>query len=301
MSKIAAILVTYNRVELLKLCIQSILAQSKKVDQLIIVDNNSSDDTSKTLKNLQSQHPRLITVLTLSRNTGGAGGFTAGIEFAIKSDDYEFLWLMDDDCIPITSALKELITSMEESIRHGVLPGFACSVVRHPDGCIAEMNSPVLPWDWHATFGVGMNSSVKALSCSFVSVLIPTFYIKKIGLPYAEYFIWFDDSEYTMRLSKLSEGIVALRSYVDHHTLENLGVNFGIINSKTLWKYKYGARNQSSYLLHHTSILQWVFFVFRVNRVMFKSKRNAKIVFWINISLLNGITFNPKVKYVNEK
>lgn len=299
MTKIAAILVTYNRESLLKLSIENILSQSRPIDQLIIVDNDSRDGTSSLLNDFHQKFPDLIMIVKLNENIGGAGGFYHGMDIALQTGIYDFLWLMDDDCIPSESALNELIVAVDESMKHGVLPGFACSIVKHPEGQIANMNSPSLPWDWHSPLGVGLNNVVKSTACSFVSVLIPSFYIKKVGLPLAEYFIWFDDSEYTMRLSKLSDGIVALKSHVYHHTKENIGVNFGMVSPKSLWKYEYGARNQSSYIMHHLSIFKWFVFMLRTNQQMFKSGCGLKIKFSINKAILKGIIFNPKIRYPN--
>ena len=48
--KISAIIPTFNRCHLIKNAIESILSQSYKVDEIIVVDNNSSDDTIKVIK-----------------------------------------------------------------------------------------------------------------------------------------------------------------------------------------------------------------------------------------------------------
>ena len=54
MNKICAIVVTYNRVELLKLTIEKLLKQTRKIDEVIIINNASTDNTGEFLAHLLS-------------------------------------------------------------------------------------------------------------------------------------------------------------------------------------------------------------------------------------------------------
>ncbi len=48
---IAAVVVTYNRLELLKECIEAVLSQTHKPDAIIVIDNGSTDSTPEWLHN----------------------------------------------------------------------------------------------------------------------------------------------------------------------------------------------------------------------------------------------------------
>ncbi len=87
-------------------------------------------------------------------------------------------------------------------------------------------------------------------SCSFVSVLFPRWAITQFGLPLREYFIWFDDQEYTRRLIAAGPGVQVLDSTVTHDLGVNRGVNFGDVNDGNMWKFEYGVRNEASYRWH---------------------------------------------------
>ena len=50
MSRICAVIVTYNRVELLKENLEALLAQKRKLDGILIVDNASTDETVSFLR-----------------------------------------------------------------------------------------------------------------------------------------------------------------------------------------------------------------------------------------------------------
>ena len=191
-----------------------------------------------------------VSIERLTENTGGAGGFSRGMSLAYERGA-DFVWIMDDDCYADPTALGELLdghAAAEKSM--GMRLPFACSVVRWTDGDICEMNNPEPTWDWGKLLVRG-ESSVLVNSCSFVSVLFPRWVLAEFGLPLAEYFIWFDDQEYTRRITKAGPGVQVLRSTVTHDLGVNRGVNFGDVNAGNMWKFEYGVRNEASYRWHH--------------------------------------------------
>lgn len=195
---IEAVVVTYNRKELLKKCISAILSQTVVPDKIIIIDNHSSDGTGKLLKDESMLKNPHIEYHYLSKNTGGAGGFYHGMSIA-KRDKADWVWIMDDDVIPEKDALEKLICAREK-IKGEV--SFLASSVRGLDG--EAMNVPKITrkqftkyTDWYGYLDEGIVQIVKA---TFVSLLINGEAIKKCGLPWKKFFIWGDDSEYTQRI-----------------------------------------------------------------------------------------------------
>ena len=94
MKKVAAVVVTYNRKNLLLENVQSLLGQTFSDVQIIIVDNNSSDGTQDVLQ--QFIERKQILYFNTGANLGGAGGFSYGIRLAVEAG-YEYIWVMDDD------------------------------------------------------------------------------------------------------------------------------------------------------------------------------------------------------------
>lgn len=198
MKKVCAVVVTYNRKELLIECIDSILNQDYTLEKLIIVDNNSTDGTKELLKEKRLLDNTIIDYMRLNENTGGAGGFYAGMK---RSSRYspDWVWIMDDDVVPNKDALTQLIKAHTE-IKENV--SFLASAVRGIDG--EAMNVPKIfknqfftYTDWYKYLDKGNVQIVKA---TFVSLLINGEAIKKCGYPWKEFFIWGDDSEYTQRI-----------------------------------------------------------------------------------------------------
>lgn len=76
--KIAAVVVTFNRLELLKKCVESLRNQTHKLDEILIINNSSTDGTLDWL-NQQND----LTVIS-QENSGSAGGQFTGIKTAYE-------------------------------------------------------------------------------------------------------------------------------------------------------------------------------------------------------------------------
>lgn len=200
MEKIYAVVVTYNRKDLLIECINSILKQSICVTKILIIDNNSTDGTYEKLKTEKIIENKKVEYIKLEKNIGGAGGFNFGIKKAIelKSD---WVWVMDDDTIPSVTCLEELVNAKN------IIPEEISYLASNIRGINNEpMNVPGLNTDnslngypdWYRYLSDGI---VKIKEATFVSLLINSKAIKQIGLPCKDYFIWGDDTEYTLRLT----------------------------------------------------------------------------------------------------
>ena len=258
-TKIAAVVVTFNRLEKLKKVLSSLEAQTRLPDQLVIVNNAATDGTDSFLKeyaaNFKYSDSVQLDIVTLEKNEGGAGGFSAGMRRAYEIG-CDYAWIFDDDGYPEPDALDKLFKGYGDAVAElGPDVPFACSLVKFIDGTISEMNNPIPTWDWGRLKAKGLDI-VLVSRCSFVSVLIPRWVMEAFGLPYKEYFIWFDDAEYTLRITRACPGVQVLDSVVLHDMGVNRGVNFGMINEKNVWKFLYGARNEASYHLHHEGLYQ---------------------------------------------
>ncbi|MGW6003841.1 glycosyltransferase [Oerskovia enterophila] len=239
--RVGAVIVTYNRRELLKQTLAGIEGQKRLPDHVVIIDNASDDGTDEYLAGREFTVP--TTVRRLPENTGGAGGFATGTEVAYELG-LDAMWLMDDDTVPQPEALGELVDGLDRASELlGYLPSFACSLVLWKDGSLCEMNTPDPTWDFARPLAMGADFTLMK-SCSFVSVLVTREAVHAVGLPSANFFIWYDDAEYTQRLSKYRPGIFLPSSKVNHLLPQNRGVNFGDVNDGNIWKFEYGVRNQ---------------------------------------------------------
>ena len=91
MNRVATVVVTYNRKELLLENIKSLMQQTKfKEQDIIIIDNNSTDGTYDALH--QHIANKDIIYCNTGANLGGAGGFNYGMRYAVEAG-YEFVGL----------------------------------------------------------------------------------------------------------------------------------------------------------------------------------------------------------------
>lgn len=103
--RVCAVVVTYNRKELLRHCLASLKAQTRPLDQIVIVNNASTDGTRDML---ERDYPEIL-ALHLPENTGGAGGFHAGMKWS-HEQGYDWTWVMDDDVETLPNAIEVMLT-----------------------------------------------------------------------------------------------------------------------------------------------------------------------------------------------
>lgn len=299
MVKVNCVVVTYNRLILLKECIEAVLSQTYTVAKIIIVNNASTDETREYLDSLQNQ---MFEIINLTKNIGGSGGFNVGIKKSIEIAS-DWTWVMDDDTIPLPNALEELI------IRSDVIKsiGFLCSKVLYSDGSIHLMNIPT-PQTLHNT--VYLEYIEKGIllvkTCSFVSCLINNTAITAVGFPIADFFIWGDDVEYSGRITSSGFfGMFVWSSHVIHKTLRNYNVSIQDATKDIFWKFYYGERNNIYFLRRDHSLLKFIkLYIKTIIRKCFLCLKNKngglKLLKIVLKGCIAGLFFNPKIeKYYN--
>ncbi|MDT2707407.1 glycosyltransferase family 2 protein [Enterococcus gallinarum] len=202
-NRVVALVVTYNRKNLLEECLQALLKQDYNLFKIVVIDNNSTDGTEILFTKNNKFDDEIINYYRMEKNLGGAGGFHEGIKIVNENYNYDWLWLMDDDTITAKETLVELVNSTKIIDNENV--SFLASSVYGPED--EPMNVPSLDLtkhengypDWYRFLDEGI---IKIEHATFVSLLISEKAITKIGLPLKSYFIWGDDTEYTLRLTK---------------------------------------------------------------------------------------------------
>jgi len=214
---IVAVVVTYNRLGKLKRCLAALAAQTVPVDVAVVIDNASTDGTAAYLRAPRDDGLRLK-VIRSTRNVGGAGGFAKGMEVAYRAGA-DWLWLMDDDTIPQPNALDELLAA---DARLGGRAGFLASVPVWTDGRPHPMNAPGALFrnrrEQALCYRCLPLGCLPVRNATFVSILFRRGYLRRHGLPVAEFFIWSDDVEYTLRGAGRELQVVVPASRVLHDT-----------------------------------------------------------------------------------
>jgi len=296
---VSAVVVTFNRLALLKQCLKALESQTLPLSHIIVVDNNSQDGTQDYLKKISSEK---VMVKELHKNLGGAGGFYNAIkEFQEKTKD-SLVWVMDDDTIPEKKALSELVKAKREVKGFG----FLASNVRWIDRTSSVMNVPKVDGRRWNDYLSDKNEDFYPLikSASFVSIMTSREVVKEVGLPLKEFFIWGDDVEYTERISSKYQSFFVSRSIVIHKTKQNFGVDILQEKGSRINRYFYDVRNKiylarqkkmKSRIKTHLNIL-WILLKLLVTRNV--PQRWKKIAVVIK-ALCVAPFFRPKVHFSN--
>lgn len=242
-SRVVAVVVTYNREQLLQDCLDALHAQQRRPDVVVVIDNASTDASGA----VADAHPLAADVVHLQRNVGGAGGFAAGIARALVRHQADWVWVMDDDTIARPDTLAQLLAALEASpVRLSVLSSRAVWT----DGRDHPMNTQ------RSRLGASAQEKSDAAraggrpirTASYVSALLNGQDVRRLGLPYADYFIWSDDFEHTGRLLRHGRGLQVPTSVVEHRT-----ARFSNAQSSPGSRFYYDVRNRLWALLRTTS------------------------------------------------
>ncbi len=220
--KICTVIVTYNRYELLKECLDSLLNQTYKTD-ILVVNNASTDGTDIKIKEDGYLENKNLIYKKLDKNIGGAGGFHFGVKYALDNN-YDYVWLMDDDAEPELNTLNGLVKNIDDNKYSAYAPklligtkensvlslsGYGHRAMFDYYNCVPSFQKP-LTKDFYE------NEFVQIDLASFVGILIPISSVKKIGLPEERFFIHHDDVEYSLRLSSIGK-ILMINSVNIYH------------------------------------------------------------------------------------
>lgn len=292
-STAAAIVVTYNRRELLAECIDALAAQTYAGLKIYIIDNASTDGTREYIKKYIDNG--VVAYINTGENLGGAGGFNYGIK-AAGNEEYDFLWLMDDDTVPAADALEKLV----EAYKSGEEIGYLSSKALWKDKSLCVMNKQ-RDLSLHTVKDFS-GTVIPSAAATFVSLFVPFSVVKDVGLPIKDFFIWGDDLEYTRRISLKYKCYVVTDSVVIHKMANNDNGNIEAASEDRIDRYKYAYRNEV-YLYRREGIKGWCHIILRIPlhvlRVLIKSKtKKCRRISVIISGTLRGIGFYPDIEYL---
>jgi rhamnopyranosyl-N-acetylglucosaminyl-diphospho-decaprenol beta-1,3/1,4-galactofuranosyltransferase len=170
--RVTAVIVTYNNALMLRELLRDLQSQTRKADEIVVIDNASSDGTDRLMK---KDFPP-VRYIRLPENTGSAGGYHEGIKAALEGSD--LIWTLDDDVRLQPDSLEELVRGLEE-LDSKFPVGSVRSVGKR---CNKTPPSRLVLFPWRGT-------------------LLKTEVVRKIGLPLKELFIYGEDLEFAMRFN----------------------------------------------------------------------------------------------------
>lgn len=247
-TKYAVIIVTYNRELLLRECIDNVKNQIIVPDSIIIVNNASTDGTYEYLEEL-TKKSELFDIIHLSKNTGGAGGFAKGIECALQKD-VDSVLIIDDDAMIEKDYMQKILQIRLQNPQYRAFAGTVKINERIDTFHRRNLQKAGLISRNCKEWEYGQPSFACDIA-SFCGMVVDTGLIRQIGLPHAEYFIWYDDTEYSLRIHQYSKILVVTAAVLNHKTSQNV-----ILHPRRYdWKDYYAVRNRLLMVREHGNFI----------------------------------------------
>lgn len=206
-SGIAAVVATFNRRALLAECLDALLSQTEPINEIIVVDNASTDGTAEMLS---SVYYGRVTHVWNRENLGGAGAFNRGLRLAYEKG-HKWFWIMDDDCRPASSALDHLFKVAIRNPRALYGPRVLDSKTGAPG------------WE-HRSWKNAVGGLLASPSVAFNGLFVSRDVVASIGFPLSRLWVYSDDVEYSFRArAKGYPAFIVHESVVYHPTPETYG------------------------------------------------------------------------------
>jgi GT2 family glycosyltransferase len=204
---------TFNDADIIDQTIEAVRQQTRPVDQILLVDNASSDGT------LERPSIRHAVVLRLPENRGTSGAVYSGISYAL-AHDYDWVWVFDADSAPEPDALEKLLdlyagwprAAQDETAFLACLYYNVQDCVPHHGGLFTRQ---------------GMTSSTPTAEarhypCHFTiwsGCLYRLAAVRRIGLPNPDYVLDWGEGEYGYRIMRAGYKGYIHQDAVLHHNI----------------------------------------------------------------------------------
>lgn len=247
---IIAVVVTYNRRELLKRNI-ACLRLNTPVSSIVVVNNGSTDGTGAWLDEQED-----LTVIH-QENVGGSGGFYRGIQYAYQAGA-DWIWCMDDDVFPRPDCMEYLLPYTHE-LGVGILAPrrLMAGQIFTNDFQKVNLSNPFASMYQQKLKKQVVNGPVDICGTAFEELCISRKAVAEIGLPNKELFIFCDDTDYCLRAVLAGFRILYIPSALMDKEKFFSNDNWEERSRKKKWKRFYQVRN-STYLNHHYGRNWWV-------------------------------------------
>lgn len=246
---ICAVVVTYNRKEILPLALDALRRQTRPIAEIIVVDNQSMDGTGDMLR---ERYPD-VTCVRLHDNLGYGAGLAFGIEDGMRRG-HGYFWMLDDDSVPDDMALERCMAVAASHEGFGIV-GLNGGLWRRGPRHFRSLKG-VLP----AVLGNGERE------CDFVLVdgaLVSREATIRAGLPRKDFFMMMEDLDFSRRI-KLS----GLRVFAIEGQLIERGHLGSTGSANAAWRGYYQTRNHLAMVIAERSAVEFVWWAVRQARFM---------------------------------
>jgi len=215
-SNIYIIILNYNGWRDTIECITSLLEMEPQDYKIVCVDNCSTDDSVVNIKDFISSLEQDIVFLHSSTNNGFAAGNNIGIRYALEQDDYRYIWLLNNDTVVDKYALSFLIKRFEDDKTIGAVGSKL--VYMYDKKTVQGLYCKVNKFFATTKFVTDQNVVDEDIdSLIGASMLLSRDCIEKVGLLPEDYFLYYEDAEYSCMIKKAGFKLSVAPSSIVYH------------------------------------------------------------------------------------
>lgn len=264
---IGVVLVTFNRINDLKVALKKYEDQIKQPKYIVVVNNNSTDGTFELLQEWKEEKAEFNKyVINLEKNIGGSGGFYTGLKESLELDA-DWIWVADDDAYPEEDALSKIEEFYDKNNikNRNDVSAICATVINHGQVDVGHRRRVETTFlkvkDCTTEVSEYKNNDYIEINIfSYVGSVINKEHLKKAGLTDKDLFIFCDDTEHSYRLSKTGKIFCVSNSKVIH---DSIPMKDGYIN----WKEYYMLRNKLFFIKRD---FNWRYFFLLYNKLLIK-------------------------------
>ena len=193
---------------------------------------------------------RLVLVHT-GGNLGFAGGNNVGIRYSIKRDDFDYVWLLNNDTVVQAESLRALVETLGKNPQAG-LCGSTLLYYDRPDLIQAQGGGALVRWKGvssHIASGLLLAAALPReevlTRLSYVvgaSMLVSKEFLRDVGLMNEEYFLYMEELDWAERAKGKFQLEYAPKSLVYHKEGAAIGTDSRGIGSSLSQRYLFRNR-----------------------------------------------------------
>jgi GT2 family glycosyltransferase len=247
---LASVTIAYNAAQSLPRQMDALLGQTHPLQEIVVVDNASTDGTRELLA---EQYPQ-VTVLSMKENMGAAGAWAKGLSYAALEKGHDWVWTFDHDSVPEANSLESLLAGLRELGDLGNKVGMVVPMAVHRD--TATLYPPML---WRDGF-VKLSAEQMRQPIWFADIamasgsLVQQEVVQEVGVPRADFFMDIFDFEYCLRIRSRGYKIAVInRAVMSHEIGSTQRVN--LLGYERLWMNQPPWREY--YICRNLAYLAW--------------------------------------------
>jgi GT2 family glycosyltransferase len=298
--KVAIILLNWNAYKDTTDCLKSLEELNYPYFHIYLVDNDSQDDSFIKLKEdyLNEQYNIPITFIQSGGNIGFAAGNNVGIKIA-KEEGYNYIWMLNNDTIVHQNALIELMNELINNSQTGIV---GSKIYYYGTNKIWFAGGLINTWTGR-TKHIGIRKEDdgqfnKILEVDYItgcSLLFPTILLDKVGFMIEDYFLYYEETDWNIRVKSAGYKIKYIPTSVVYH---KVSISSGGENNLSPYMEYYDLRNgfvmikrtQTLFKFYSAFLFVCIKIAKKLLRIFAKSQSNKKQrLMYIYKGLIDGL------------